>query len=166
MTAHARRKLETSLPALKSATYELTSPATHSYNCIAWAAGDDSCWWWPSSFFPGSLLGGSYWPRDVPPKRTLDNFELAFKRLGYRRCENGDLEDETEKIAIYADAAGLPTHAARQLSDGRWASKCGEYEDIIHDTPDAVAGEPGYGAVAIFMRRKQAARPHPRALNQ
>jgi len=42
-----------------------------------------------------------------------------------------------EKIAIYA-AGGVPTHAAKQTSDGRWKSKLGGWEDIEHNTPKAV----------------------------
>lgn len=63
-----------------------------------------------------------------------------FLAAGYELCGDGSLEDRYEKIAIYAKD-GEPTHAARQLGDGRWTSKLGKYEDIEHDSLDALYGE-------------------------
>ena len=28
--------------------YSITSPTEISYNCIAWAANEDTRWWWPA----------------------------------------------------------------------------------------------------------------------
>ena len=77
-----------------------------------------------------------------------------FLAAGYELCGDGNLEDGYEKIAIYAKD-GEPTHAARQLGDGRWTSKLGKYEDIEHDSLDALNGEGfgEYGSVALFMVR-------------
>jgi hypothetical protein len=66
-------------------------------------------------------------------------------------CGQADLEPGFEKIAPFADADGLPTHAARQLPGGRWTSKLGELEDIEHDLND-VAGT-AYGTVVQIMKR-------------
>ncbi len=46
---------------------------------------------------------------------------------------------------------GVPKHAARQLPNGRWTSKCGELEDIEH----ALEGVVGiwYGTVAHLLKR-------------
>ena len=76
----------------------------------------------------------------------------AFRVLGYEECDDGSLEDEYQKIALYADDSGTPTHAARQLADGAWTSKLGELADIVHATVDDVNG-PLYGAPVQFMRR-------------
>ena len=57
------------------------------------------------------------------------------------------------KIAIYAHDDGQPTHAARQLPDGRWTSKMGHLEDIEHRVVDDVNG-PQYGSPVRFMRRR------------
>ena len=69
-------------------------------------------------------------------------------------CGNGSLEDGYEKVAIYARDGEL-THAARQLRDGRWTSKLGKYEDIEHDSLEALYGDGygEYGSVAVFMVR-------------
>ena len=34
-------------PGLRNSAYRVTSPAARDYNCIAWAAGDATRWWWP-----------------------------------------------------------------------------------------------------------------------
>lgn len=158
--------LEADFPNLRSAGYQLTSPKDPTYNCIAWAAGDDGAWWWPVPGFTGSgFLGGYYWPQGVPVQETLEAFELAFKRQGYRACNNEDLEDGYEKIAVYVDEHGKPTHAARQLGDGRWASKMGKLEDIEHDSTQGVAGS-SYGEVGLVMKRKlRTSQPDPKLRN-
>ena len=57
-----------------------------------------------------------------------------------------------EKVAIYL-LNGMPTHAARQLSTGKWTSKLGLSIDIEHDSPDVLDG-PEYGKASIFLKRK------------
>lgn len=79
-------------------------------------------------------------------------FVEAYETIGYQRCEDGVCESQFEKIAIFADAAGVPTHAARQLQDGTWTSKLGPWEDIAHQSVDGVAGAE-YGAPVVFLRR-------------
>jgi hypothetical protein len=44
--------------------------------------------------------------------------------------------------------------AARQLPNGEWTSKIGQYEDIQHKTLDALTGEPpAYGTVLQVMKK-------------
>jgi hypothetical protein len=88
----------------------------------------------------------------VPREVTLVAFVEAFRVLGYEECDDGSLEDGYQKIAIFADDAGNPTHAARQLPNGEWTSKLGQLEDIVHATVDDVNG-PTYGTPVEFMRR-------------
>lgn len=98
-------------PHLHTEGFTQTSPATHVYNCIAWAAGRDDAWWWPTE------APDVYWPEDVPRAETLEAFYQLFESLGYVRCAGGDLEAGFEKVALYVKD-GLPEHAARQLPDG------------------------------------------------
>ncbi len=129
-------------PHLSSTNHRLTSPPTTDYNCIAWAAGDTTRWWQPSRFWP------------VPATDYgIAVLEAAFVSLGYEPCESDGLEAGFEKVALYAESGFLYTHAARQLSDGRWTSKLGRGEDIEHDTPDVIAGGV-YGEVVQIMRRQ------------
>ena len=137
--------LEYAFPGLRGTSYEITSRADRSYNCIAWAAGDASRWWWPDD--------QNFWPKDVTARPSLAAFSQVFARLGYEVCENASMENGWEKIAIYAMEDGSPTHAARQLPDGSWTSKLGRAEDISHVTLDSICGD-RYGKVAILLRRR------------
>jgi hypothetical protein len=121
-----------------------TSDASGRYNCIAWAAGFDTRWWWPD---PNSV---SYWPESVSRQETAEAFVEAFATLRYVRCDDGTLEAGFEKIAIFV-LDGRPTHAARQLADGMWTSKLGRSIDIAH----TLRGLEGacYGIASIFMKR-------------
>jgi hypothetical protein len=123
------------------------------YNCIAWAAGDTENWWWPS----GSP--DDYWPPGVPCEESLDAFVLAYQTLGYVACDDGCLEPQFEKIAIYGlmtRGTISPTHAARQLSNGCWTSKLGPHEDIEHMFPTCVECS-DYGVVVRLMKRPRRA---------
>lgn len=139
--------LEALFPNLAASGYSLTSRQTDEYNCIAWAAGDTERWWWPT---PDPDL--SFWPVGVPRERTLDRFVQAYEILGYQVCENPDLEEGVEKVAIYTNDKSLPTHAARQLPSGRWTSKLGSLEDIEHLTLESVNGN-DYGSVSTILKR-------------
>jgi hypothetical protein len=136
-------------PRLSERGFELASPQDPRYNCIAWAAGDSSRWWWPGVI--SQPVGGYYWPT-LNAESTLETFERAFATLRYEKCNNGDYEPGFEKVAIYVGADGLASHAARQLEDGTWVSKLGKLEDIRHVDVEGVCGK-NYGEVALFLRR-------------
>jgi hypothetical protein len=133
-------------PELARGHFRVTSSSTPIYNCIAWAAEDDTRWWWPDGD------GDYFWPIAVPRTETLDAFKQAYAQLGYEECSEPYLEAGWQKVAIFVDASGVPTHAARQLSNGYWTSKCGRSEDIEH----ILAGLEGesYGRAVCFMRRR------------
>jgi hypothetical protein len=130
------------LPNLGQA-FALTSPQDDRYNCIAWAAGDVTRWWWPDD--------DSYWPATVERVHSLDAFLAAFQTLGYQPCADASLQPGVEKIAVYGDGSG-PLHAARQLEDGSWTSKLGPYEDIRHDKLEGVVCQT-YGQPVLFLQR-------------
>lgn len=119
--------------------------ATIAYNCIAWAIGRVDAWWWPDT------AGEAVWPETIPREQTVTAFVAAFVTVGYALCENGKLESGWEKVALYA-LDGIPTHAARQQSDGKWTSKLGRGPLVSHDTTHGVEG-PIYGQVVCFLRR-------------
>lgn len=138
----ARIHLTSGFPRLREAPFLLTSPCDDRYNCIAWAANDNSNWWWPDPF--------AYWPVGVPRTRTVSAFKRAFKTLGYSVSEYEDECMIFEYVAIYVKN-DLPEHAARQLEDGLWTSKLGPKWDISH-TIDGLTGEV-YGEPVVFMKR-------------
>ncbi len=143
--AQVKQWIERDYPNLLITGYEITSPDTIDYNCIAWAAGITNEWWWPDA------QNQHYWPPGVPREETLDSFIKAFQTLGYEVCDRGDLEVGLQKIAIYS-LDGKPKHAARQLPDGKWTSKLGQDEDIKHHTLEGLEGK-FYGKVVCVMKK-------------
>jgi hypothetical protein len=142
----SHQNIEASFPNLPIHGYEITSPATTDYNCIAWAARDIDSWWWPDPFQQ------YYWPTSAPRTITIESFIKAYETLGFDVCENPDYEAGYERIAIYVDTNGIPTHAARQLESGQWTSKLGSLEDIRHPGLDSLSGTQ-YGSASVIMRR-------------
>jgi len=135
-------------PNLKREDYRVTSEGDWIYNCIAHAAGKSNAWWWPVE----KDTDGVFWPLGVDRNETLECFIRTFGTENYVPCPNADLEQGFEKIAIYVDSQGIPTHAARQLSSGTWTSKLGVWEDIEHKTLTNMEGG-AYGQVATVLRR-------------
>jgi hypothetical protein len=137
-------------PRLTPENHRITSPSTPDYNCIAWSADDTRRWWQP----------GLYWPVQAPEgDYGISVLEQAFAALGYEACDDGRLEMDCNKVALYG-LSWFYTHAARQLPTGKWTSKLGKSEDIEHDSPDDVAGGI-YGEVVLFMRRQRDAAEDP-----
>ncbi|HYV35445.1 MAG TPA: hypothetical protein VE988_07065, partial [Gemmataceae bacterium] len=138
---------EATFPGLQNSSFRVSSPATRAYNCIGWAAGDAKHWWWPDVDPDNDTI---YWPPGIAMEETLDAFVAAFATLGYVPCFGADFEPGFEKVALFAIGA-VPTHAARQLPNGRWTSKLGFREDIEHDL-QTVSGE-AYGDVVLLLKR-------------
>ena len=137
-------QLQTLFPGLRATPFRITSPADRKYNCIAWAANDATDWWWPDGKAPDAV-----WPESAARELTLSEFMGAFSEIGYVVGGDESLERGFEKIALFVDVAGTPTHAARQLPSGAWTSKLGNAADIEHDLR-ALEGEI-YGAVALIL---------------
>ena len=135
---------ESLFPDLRRLGYRTTSPPDPVYNCIAWAAGVASAWWWPDPD------GFDYWPPGVERVRTRHAFVRALATVGFTPCPDGSLEPGRVKVALYATDEG-PTHAARQLANGRWTSKLGPDDDIEHALEGLVS--PTYGPVVEYLRR-------------
>jgi hypothetical protein len=131
-------------PNLAGSAYSITSPPSTRTNCIAWAVEVVPDWWWPDEDGIGT------WPEGVVRAETVEAFLAAFRTRGYEPCATAEREPGWQKIALYA-LDGIPTHAARQLPDGRWTSKLGPAEDIEHDL-EALVG-PLYGTVIQVLRR-------------
>lgn len=124
--------IDRAFPGLHGSGYQLTSPIDDLYNCIAWAVGDASQWWWPDE---PNQPESSYWPVGVARAETLEAFRDAFATLGYLVCADEAPELGYEKVGLFA-LGGAPKHAARQLVSGRWTSKLGPMEDIEHALHD------------------------------
>jgi hypothetical protein len=138
------------LPGLNSENCRITSMDSARYNCIAWAAGDSSRWWWPDA------LRSYYWPSDAPREETIEAFVSAYATLGYAECSDASLEAGFQKVALFAKNSGgevlKPTHAALQLPSGHWTSKLGALEDVDHSDLMALQG-PAYGITVRYLKR-------------
>ena len=137
---------EANFPYLTKDLYEVIEDGLEDYNCIAFAVGDKTGWWWPD---PDAVY---YWP--IPKREsTVECFVEAFESLEYKKC--GDALDKRgfEKVALYYDPLGCvatmddpevppnsPTHAAKQAPDGIWHSKLGGWELIAHKTLECLNG--------------------------
>lgn len=138
-------ELEADYPGLRESPYEITSPRDHRYNCLAFAVGDLTHFWYDAK------VQGYYWPQGAPSADTLVGWIKVFEIHGYTETENSNLESGYEKIAIYAGAYG-PEHVARQKASGIWTSKMGKGIDIEH-TLEALEGD-FVGKVVKIMKRK------------
>ncbi len=141
--------IKTYCPHLSVAQYQITSPETSDYNCIAWGAEENNCWWDPTD-------PDQYWPDGVPRELTLEAFIQAYRTIGYIPCQSPQFEHGFQKVAIYSRDddqfdGGEPTHVARQLPNGRWTSKMGELEDIEHEL-DGLRGF-YYGDVTQILKK-------------
>lgn len=131
---------------------DVTSSYTINYNCIAYAAKDETQPWWPMPL--SSSARYYHWPVGLPREdpATIGNFLRAFRGLGFRQCKDGRHEEGYEKVAIYVSANDEPTHMARELGDGVWFSKLGDWQDIRQHSLDAVETV-AYGQAKYFMRK-------------
>ncbi len=134
------------LPGLMTSGFQITSPESPVYNCVAWAAGDDTDWW---NYSPQH-----YWPEWAPRSSEAESSAQVFLGLGYTICDSEEKEDGYDKVALYA-LDGEWQHAAKQLDDGRWTSKLGRFEDITHPSPQDLTGDV-FGNVHCIMRRPTA----------
>lgn len=144
MATSRKTTLETVFPGLRDSSYAITSAPSVDYNCIAWAAEDSGRWWEPDPLLIYD------WPPNVPRDDTIAAYVDAFRALGYELCESPAHEPGVQKVALFVKD-GLPTHAARQTDEGRWTSKCGQLDDIVHELT-ALEGE-HYGTVAVILAR-------------
>lgn len=141
--------LEEYLPGLRHTNWKEKSPEDLHYNCIAFAVAaiHSYKWWEPSG------LRIHYWPPGIIKDYSLESYTEVYKLHGYELCDNEDLEEGYEKVVIFVDSLGLPSHAARQVASGAWVSKIGEYEDIEHDSLQVLKGPENYGTIARRLKR-------------
>jgi len=145
MTLQIKLNVQKRFPDLKYDAFEKTSEATWQYNCIAWSVNNVGRWWWPDP------MNQAFWPPNVRREVTIEAFIEAYELLGYNVADSAGLEDGYSKVAIYVKD-DEPSHAARQLPNGKWTSKLGPNVDIEHDTLDGLHGDE-YGVVSVIMKK-------------
>ena len=144
MASHSWTDLLTrAFPNLASEGFDIVGEPAPRYNCIAYAAGDTSKWWWPD--------GVNYWPPWGTLTNRIESLKEAFSGLGYEPCDDSTAEVDYQKVALY-EIQGEMTHAALQMPSGRWRSKMGRGPVIEHSNPESLS-DGIYGEPTIFMRR-------------
>src|SRR5438445_4857606 len=114
------QEIESEFQKLRSVHYQITSQDTTDYNCFAWAMHDQNDWYSPAP------MAGYYWPPNLHRNTTVATFIELYRQEGqFLPCDDGELEDGFEKIALYVNENGNVTHAARQKPSGVWTSKLG-----------------------------------------
>jgi hypothetical protein len=131
--------------------FDITSPEDFGQNCFGFAA-DEKRRWDPAPIM-APTTAGVFWPAGVPLLNTVSAFRAAYATIGYEPCPDAEVEAGFEKIALYVDESGEPTHAARQYESGIWASKLGGGNDIVHGSPEALDSTL-LGRAAHFLRRR------------
>jgi len=146
MTVTRDPGLEQLCPNLRTMPYTITSPKDPAYNCVAYAVGDLTQFWYDVN------VKGYYWPPGARSADTTEGWTDVFRFHGYWETDDRSLEPEYEKIAIYGITKDVPEHVARQKASGSWTSKAGKGRDLEH-TLEALEG-PFYGWVVRIMKRK------------
>jgi hypothetical protein len=129
-----------------------TSEATDQYNCIAWSANRDTKQWWQ----PILEEPWDYWPPGIPKDFSFESFVLIFENQGFKKCGlDSSFNFFYKKVALYADDDGF-THVCDQLNSGEWSSKLAKYEDIKHNTLQALEGDVAneYGKVKSILKKR------------
>lgn len=140
--------LESLFPNLATAEYTVTSRRDVKYNCVAWAAKEDTSLWWEPIREPGC-----FWPNQLPMDYAFENYVKVFELEGYHRCVDSSPRPGFEKVAVYQCADGSFGHVARQMLSGAWTSKLGPHEDIEHPTPSALDCN-HYGVPTVYLERR------------
>src|ERR1035437_2064766 len=126
---------------IQGKNFEFTSGQTDEYNCVAWATELTADW---VQFIYDEI--GNY-------DNNVQKYIKYFTELGFIKTENSQFVKDVQKIAIYANENKDFVHVARQLNNGKWTSKLGEWEDIEHTTLEVLAGD-SYGNPYIIMEKK------------
>ena len=135
--------LTRAFPNLANEGLDIVDEPSPWYNCIAYATGDTSKWWWPD--------GINYSPPWATPTTNMESLLEAFAGQGYERCDDNNVEANHHKVALYEEQ-GQMRHAAAQMPNGRWRSKMGRGPVIEHTSPDSLSEGP-YGNPTVFMRK-------------
>ena len=87
--------IETVFPGLRDSAFHITSPATRDYNCIAWAVGKTTRWWWPDLDPDNDAI---FWPAGVACEETVEAFVAALATRGFAPCSGEESEAGLRKL--------------------------------------------------------------------
>ena len=155
-TQRNRDALSDVFPDLKNdVNFEILSPQTLKYNCIAWAMQFEDRW---VDIFE---YPGHWWPDGVEKTMSPSALIHAFEAVGFNLCDNNNWEDGFDKVVLYKKAdEDQWTHAARIVSETTEHSKFGLSFDGTHSHNILCATGLGYenqsyGVAYAFMKRSK-----------
>jgi len=148
-TQQDRTTLINWFPGLKEdAKFRITSDCTPAYNCIGWALGMNDVW---VGLDHPSNYAWNWWPKEVAENASQSSLISLFAYFGFVECEDGKIEENFDKVALYANNSGW-THAARIVAEDELHSKIGTAWDIHHGTT-SLSVNSDYGSIFAYMKR-------------
>ncbi len=135
--------------------FQILSPQTYIYNCIAWAMQFEDRW--------VDIVDepGCWWPDGVEKTMLPSALIQAFEAVGFTLCDNSHLEENFDKVVLYKNVDNDEwTHAARIVSETTEHSKFGPSFDGTHShnvlCNTGVGFEnQSYGVAYAFMKRSK-----------
>lgn len=153
-TTKNRLELIKVFPDLQSDTnFQILSPTTPIYNCIAWAMGYTDRW------VDISPIAGHWWPIGVSRSLSPDALIKAFEAVGFELSNNELPEDNYDKVVLYKkEHIEEWTHATKIISDDVEHSKFGAMWDGQHShnvlcTTGIGYEQQSYGIAYAYMKR-------------
>lgn len=123
--------------------FEITSPETATYNCVAWALSDFDHWWEADE--------NCLWLENIEYSQSLTAFIALFEKFNFEVSENLLFEEGFEKIALFSIDNITCEHVARQIDDNLWTSKLGVSYDVSHQIQALENGI--YGQIVLILKR-------------
>ena len=148
-TRENREKLIQIFPLLSNdVNFEILSPRTPIYNCIAWAMQFADRW---VDIYD---LPGHWWPNGVARNSSPESLVCAFEAVGFSVTDDDCIEDDFNKVILYKDVASNEwTHASRLVAESIEHSKFGEAWDGSHSR-NSISGD-CYGIPYCIMKRRK-----------
>ena len=141
----------------RDSKFDITSPETDIYNCIAFAMGFEDR---RVDYSPE--IEGHWWPPIPVCDEKPSSLVEAFRFMKFIECEDGSIEEGYDKVALYKVKEGYNqfgiwepehwTHASKIVDVNECHSKMGEMNDIHHRDGDVFAGTI-YGEIFQYMKR-------------
>lgn len=146
-------------PLLKGdVNFEILSPETPIYNCIAWAMQMEDRWVDPY------MIPGHWWPNGVAKSISPESLVQAFEAVGFSVTSDCKIEDDFDKVVLYKnDKTNEWTHASRIVADTIEHSKFGQLWDGSHSA-NSISGT-AYGIPYCYMKRSKSYNLQPEKLH-
>lgn len=104
--------------------FEITSPETEEYNCIAWVLDNRSIWIEPDD--------STTWLQNIPNDYLLPSVVKYFEKQGFEICQKIDYSKDKTLLALFSKDGIEFSHVAKQLNENYWTRKLGFSFDVKH----------------------------------